>query len=448
MVRGVPTRPPHRKMPDRFMSPPSRQPPTSPHPARSLRWPGAGSVPGLEAALAALGIVFATTVVQGCGEAPALQVGDVAYGAGHLVGLSEERIQDLVRVTAVGLAHLRDEPGVPGRPILDRRRTEAEVAVLRREVVLEAAGAGDAVLRARYRPNPYPELVVRHLLIRADRGESRATREDARRRAEEALARARDGEPFPELAAELSDEPGADRRGGLLEPGREGTWVREFWEAALPLEEGEVSAVVETVYGYHVLRLEERRAVPFEEAWPRVAEEVARMVDDGEAWSARLEEWTRGLDVRPRAVADFDPDAPDPGAVVAVWPGRELDASGLAHHLRGLRQARVRSFLEGPPSIREEEAERAARNRILREEAEARGIHLSAEVRDRMEAEWGQTLSRWAAALGLTEAPGPTELREAALAALGATGQDARIARQEMREWGAALGSAYPVIRP
>src|SRR5690606_1075757 len=108
--------------------------------------------------------------------------------------------------------------------------------------------------------------------------ESEALRAEARRKAERALERIRAGEPFPEVAAEVSEEPGAEGRQGLLQPGREGSWVSEFWNAARALDPGEVSPVTETQYGFHVLRLEERREIPFEEARNDVTLEVAEMI--------------------------------------------------------------------------------------------------------------------------------------------------------------------------
>ena len=100
----------------------------------------------------------------------------------------------------------------------------------------------------------------------AARGRAAEERAAARAVAAEAERRARAGEDFAALAASYSQEPGAAQRGGLLQPGREGSWVEPFWEAALALQPGEVSPVVETPYGYHVLKLEARRVVPFAEA--------------------------------------------------------------------------------------------------------------------------------------------------------------------------------------
>jgi parvulin-like peptidyl-prolyl isomerase len=75
--------------------------------------------------------------------------------------------------------------------------------------------------------------VVRHLVVLSERWRPAAHRDSARAVATEALERARAGEAFEALAAEYSDEPGAAERGGLLEPGREGSWVPEFWQRGI-----------------------------------------------------------------------------------------------------------------------------------------------------------------------------------------------------------------------
>ena len=105
-----------------------------------------------------------------------------------------------------------------------------------------------------------PERVgARHVLI-AWRGSERAaptitrTRDEARTRAEDVLRRARGGEDFAALARQFSDEPGASTGGGDLGVFGRGQMVPPFEQAAFALALGAVSDVVETSFGYHVIK--------------------------------------------------------------------------------------------------------------------------------------------------------------------------------------------------
>jgi peptidyl-prolyl cis-trans isomerase C len=128
------------------------------------------------------------------------------------------------------------------------------------------------------------QVQVRHLLVATPREATPEQRQAARQEAEGLRARIAAGEDFATVAAASSDDPGSRQQGGLLPWFGPGAMVPEFERAAFALADGQTSGVVETPFGYHVLRLEGRRAeatVPFEEARAQI-EDVLRRRDGRE----------------------------------------------------------------------------------------------------------------------------------------------------------------------
>ena len=80
-----------------------------------------------------------------------------------------------------------------------------------------------------------------------------------KKQAEDILEKAKAGEDFAKLATEFTEDPGSKQSGGLYENTPKGRMMPEFEAAALALEPGKVAdKLVETPYGYHIIKLEKK----------------------------------------------------------------------------------------------------------------------------------------------------------------------------------------------
>jgi len=98
---------------------------------------------------------------------------------------------------------------------------------------------------------------LRHILLNIAAGE--AAVQAARAKIDTLLKRARNGEDFAGLAKAYSEDPGSAAKSGELGFIQRGDFVREFEEAAFALQPGEISGVVRTQFGFHIIQLIDRR---------------------------------------------------------------------------------------------------------------------------------------------------------------------------------------------
>ncbi|HWK89840.1 MAG TPA: peptidylprolyl isomerase, partial [Longimicrobium sp.] len=157
---------------------------------------------------------------------------------------------------------------------------------------------------------PGVEVKARHILLRpAGEGQAEPTpaqRQQLRQRAEAIRARAAGGEDFAALARQFTQEPGGGERGGDLDWFGRGRMVPQFEQAAFKLQPGQVSPVVETPFGYHVIKVEDRREQPLGDNAAMFRQQlVAKTRNDAVTAYIDSLKKTGKLEVRPGAVDQF-----------------------------------------------------------------------------------------------------------------------------------------------
>ncbi|NOZ60083.1 MAG: parvulin peptidyl-prolyl isomerase [Calditrichaeota bacterium] len=98
---------------------------------------------------------------------------------------------------------------------------------------------------------------ISHILLNVKPGE--AAEKEALARIKELQKRIQAGEDFAELCRQYSEDPGSKARGGELGFIQRGDFVPEFEEVAFMLKPGEISDIVKTRFGYHIIQCIERR---------------------------------------------------------------------------------------------------------------------------------------------------------------------------------------------
>ena len=211
------------------------------------------------------------------------------------------------------LAQQADAAGLASNP-----ETKAALQIARDKVLSDALLAKidkdnalpdaklEGLARSNYNANPdrfkvAEQVQVRHILI--------ASPDDAgRAKAAQVLVDLQGGADFAALAKEYSADPGSAAKGGELGFFAKGAMVPEFEEAAFALKKkGELSGLVKTKFGYHILQLEARRPAgvrPFEEVRDDLIK-GARATVQQEARALAAQKAQQGVTVHKEAVEAF-----------------------------------------------------------------------------------------------------------------------------------------------
>jgi peptidyl-prolyl cis-trans isomerase C len=119
-----------------------------------------------------------------------------------------------------------------------------------------------------------------HILISVPKGADAAAKTAARTKAETVLKDAKAGKDFAALAKEHSADPGSAANGGDLGFFQQGQMVGPFNDAAFTLAPGTISDLVETEFGFHIIKVIEKkegRTIPLDEVKPQVEQYLERL---------------------------------------------------------------------------------------------------------------------------------------------------------------------------
>jgi len=141
----------------------------------------------------------------------------------------------------------------------------------------------DEEVKAFYTDNPQhfktPEQVrARHILIKLEADADKAAREAAMKKMAEIRKKIAEGEAFEDLAKQYSEGPSNIKGGDLGYFGR-GQMVKPFEDAAFALAIGATSDIVETQFGLHLIRVEDKKepgTVPYEKVRERIMEHLKK----------------------------------------------------------------------------------------------------------------------------------------------------------------------------
>lgn len=170
-------------------------------------------------------------------------------------------LEDLIRYE-IGLQEAEKRKLQADPVVQEKIKQEIYKALLEKDLGdrVQKISIADKEMEAYHKKNP--ELRASHILFEVRPGATSEQRAEAKKRAEELYSKDIRGSkrPFEELVKLYSDDPLSKQTGGDIGWGNRVAWVPSFYEAALRLSVGEVSGIIETQFGFHIIKLTGKRS--------------------------------------------------------------------------------------------------------------------------------------------------------------------------------------------
>jgi peptidyl-prolyl cis-trans isomerase C len=242
--------------------------------------------------------------------------------AGQLPPMSPEAKQDyLVQFMAdMILVSKAAEAKKLGDEASFKRKLDLTRKKLLMDVLLQSVGKealNDAAMHKVYddavkQMGDEKEVHARHILFRAAAGDEKAGKE-AEDKVKAVIERLKKGEDFAKVASELTEDPSGKANGGDLGYFSKEQMVPEFSDTAFSLENGQISRPVKTQFGWHVIKVEDKRTKPapkFEEVKAQIEQYVVRKAQADLVTKLRAEAKIERLDQPAKPAESAKPTEP------------------------------------------------------------------------------------------------------------------------------------------
>jgi parvulin-like peptidyl-prolyl isomerase len=150
----------------------------------------------------------------------------------------------------------------------------------RENVIWKDVKVDEAKLKEWYDANVGEQVTVDHVLIRVPQGAAEQEKQAAKREADSLLVALRGGADFAAAAREHSDDASSAQRGGRMEPFSRGNMVAPFEQAAFESPVDQFAPVVESQFGYHILKVVERSKPALDEVREEIESQLAQPMRD------------------------------------------------------------------------------------------------------------------------------------------------------------------------
>lgn len=206
----------------------------------------------------------------------------------HNITASDAEVEDeLVKIKAnfvneAGFTTALNQAGITEAEFVQTIKDTLIIQKLLDSQVADKVKVSDAETKAFYDANPHlfeqeERVHARHILKMVEPSAGAIDKDKKKKELEDVLKALKNGSDFNDLAMKYSDDP-SKIMGGDLGYFTRGRMVKPFEDAAFALKPGEISGIVETQFGYHIIKVEDHqqaRTIPYEEIKGVIADNLS-----------------------------------------------------------------------------------------------------------------------------------------------------------------------------